>query len=214
MEPLQLIERIASKTAPGRSPSFTTANVVRALAMIDRCEIGRIALSKALGLGEGVTRTLLKHLSREGAIRVSRRGIALSPVGKQLANALRLKISSGVEVQPSPVTVARYNVAVQVTGVAQLVDKGIEQRDSAIKAGALGATTLVFSHNRLVMPTSKQDVFRDIPRVHEALLSKLNPRENDVVIIGSGETRMSAEIGAIAAALDLLKSALSLNGSS
>ncbi len=187
------------------------ANVIRALAVIDQCEIGRIALSKTLGLGEGVTRTLLKHLSREGIIRVSRRGIALSALGKELANVLRSKISNSVEVQPSPVTVARYNVAVQVAGVAQLVDKGIEQRDSAIKTGALGATTLVFSHKRLVMPTSKQDVFRDVPRVHEALLSKLDLRENDVVIIGSGETRMSAEIGAIAAALDLLKSELSLS---
>jgi predicted transcriptional regulator len=178
--------------------------------MIDQCEIGRIALSKALGLGEGVTRTLLKHLGREGVIQVSKRGIVLSAFGKELANDLRSKISNGVEVQPSPATVARHNVAVQVTGVAQLVHKGIEQRDSAIKAGALGATTLIFSDNRLVMPTSKQDVFRDIPRVHEALLSKLNPRENDVVIIGSGETKMSAEIGAVAAAVDLLKSKLSL----
>lgn len=208
MDPLQLIERVASKIAPGRSPSFTMANVVRALAMIDRREIGRITLSKELGLGEGVTRTLLKHLRREGVVRVSRRGIALSDFGKEIACHLRSKISVGIEVQSSPVTVAGHNIAVRVTGVTHLIDKGIEQRDSAIKAGALGATTFVFSNNRLVMPTSKEDVFKDVPLVHEALLSNLNPREDDVVIIGSGETKMSAEIGAIAAALDLLKSVL------
>jgi predicted transcriptional regulator len=208
MDPLQLIEKVASKIAPGRSPSFTMANVIRALAMIDRREIGRITLSKELGLGEGVTRTLLKHLRREGVVRVSRRGIALSNFGKEIASHLRSKISAGIEVQSSPVTVAHHNIAVLVAGVTHLIDKGIEQRDSAIKAGALGATTFVFSNNRLVMPTSKEDVFKDIPLVHEVLLSNLNPREDDVVIIGSGETKMSAEIGAIAAALDLLKSVL------
>ena len=61
-----MIEKVASKIAPGRVPSFNEAQVVKALEIIDAYgTVGRIRLSKELGLGEGATRTLLKHLKKE-----------------------------------------------------------------------------------------------------------------------------------------------------
>ncbi len=207
MELLQVIERVAAKIAPGRAPSANEAQVVKALEIIGAHEtVGRIRLSKALALGEGATRTLLKHLKKEGLIEGSRRGIMLSKHGEKLFSSLRSKISEGTEIPKGSLTVGPFNVAVLVRDVAHKVKRGIEQRDAAIKAGALGATTLVFSGNQLIMPFSEEAVFENISSIHSMLISELGPKENDVIIVGSGKNKTSAEIGAKMAALELLKS--------
>jgi len=206
LELLSTIERVTRKIAPGRAPSFTDAHVVRALEIIGSGEVvGRIRLSKELGLGEGTARTLVKHLKNEGIIKISKYGIMLSENGKKMFSDLKSKISEGIKVPQSPLTVGPFNIAVLVKGMARKIKRGLEQRDIAIKAGALGATTLVFSRNRLTMPSNEEDVFKSIPSIHDMLVSKLGPKENDVIIIGSGENKTSAEIGAKMAALELLK---------
>ena len=208
MEWLTVIEKVAGKIAPGRVPSFMEAHVIKALEIIGGGEaVGRIRLSKELGLGEGATRTLVKHLKNEGIIEVSRYGIVLSEYGKKLFSDLRSSISEGVEVPPSSLTVGPFNMAVLVRDVARAVKRGVEQRDTAIKAGALGATTLIFSRNKLTMPSvEEEDIFKGIPSIREVLLSRLCPKENDVILIGSGENKRIAEIGAKMAAFELLKS--------
>ena len=203
---LSIIERVTRKIAPGRAPSFNEAQVVKALEIIcAHGTVGRVRLSKELELGEGATRTLLKHLKKEGLIEGSRRGITFSEYGKKLFSNLRSKISEGIDVPNSPLTVGPFNIAVLVRNMAHGVRRGVEQRDTAIKAGALGATTLIFSRSKLVMPSSEEDVFKGISSIYDMLVSKLNPKENDVVIVGSGENKPSAEIGAKMAALELLK---------
>jgi len=162
-------------------------------------------MSKELELGEGTTRTLLKHLKKGGLIEGSRRGITFSEYGKKLFSNLRSKISEGIDVPNSPLTVGPFNIAVLVRDMAHGVRRGVEQRDTAIKAGALGATTLIFSRSKLVMPSSEEDVFKGISSIHDMLVSKLDPKENDVILIGSGENKKLAEIGAKMAALELLK---------
>jgi len=205
---LSIIERVASKIAPGRTPTFNEAHVIKAIEIISAYEaVGRIRLSKELQLGEGVTRTLVKHLKNEGVIEVSRNGIILLEYGEKLFSDLRSRISEEVEVPPSPLTVGPFNVAVLVRDAANVVKTGLEQRDTAIKAGALGATTLIFSRNRLTMPSVKgEDIFKGISSIHEMLMSKLDPKENDAIIIGSGENKRLAELGAKMAAFELLKS--------
>jgi len=207
LELLKVIERITSKIAPGRTPTFNEAHVIKTIEIISAYgAVGRIRLSKELGLGEGVTRTLVKHLKNEGTIEVLRKGIVLSEYGEKLFSDLRSRISEGIEVPPSPLTVGPSNVAVLVRDTARVVERGLEQRDTAIKAGALGATTLIFSRNKLTMPATEEDVFQGIPSIHDMLVSKLSPKENDVVIIGSGENKRLAELGAKMAAFELLKS--------
>jgi predicted transcriptional regulator len=203
---LKEIERITRKLAPGPAPAFNEAHVIKALEIIsDFGSVGRIRLSKELGLGEGTTRTLLRHLRKEGIIRSSRRGISFSEEGKGLFSNLRGKLSKGVEVPSSSLTVGPYNVAVLVRDSAQAVKSGMEQRDVAIKSGASGATTLIFTRNKLSMPTREQDISVGVPSLHNQLVTKLKPKENDVIIVGSGENREIAEVGAKMAAIKLLK---------
>ena len=203
---LEVIERVTRKIAPGPAPSFNEAHVVKALEIIGNYGIvGRIRLSKELGLGEGTTRTLLKHLKNEGITQSSRSGISFSETGKKLFSDLRSKVSEGVEVPSSPLTVGSFNIAVLVRDSAQAVGSGMEQRDTAIKSGASGATTLVFSGNKLSMPTCVNDISESTSSLHDEIVTKLNPNENDVIIVGSGENRKLAEIGAKMAAIKLLK---------
>ena len=203
---LEVIERVTRKIAPGPAPSFNEAHVVKALELIGKYGIvGRIRLSKELGLGEGTTRTLLKHLKNEGITQSSRSGISFSEEGKKLFSDLRSKLSEGVEVASSPLTVGAFNIAVLVRDSAQAVGSGMEQRDTAIKSGASGATTLVFSGNKLSMPACVNDISESTSSLHDEIVTKLNPNENDVIIVGSGETRELAEIGAKMAAIKLLK---------
>lgn len=204
---LGIMERVTRKIAPGPSPSFNEAHVIKTLELINNCQsIGRIKLSKELGLGEGTTRTLLKHLKKENLIQSSRNGVSLSEYGKKLFFDLSTKLSEGVEIPPSPLTVGTFNVAVLVRDSANAIGSGMEQRDTAIKSGATGATTLIFVDNKLSLPIGDENISKSMPRLHDDLINKLNPNENCVIIVGSGETKEIAEIGAKMAAIKLLKS--------
>lgn len=203
---LEVIERVATKIAPGRYPSFTEIQTIKALEMISTKEnIGRQRLSKLLELSEGVTRTLLKHLKIEGLIETSTSGIALSRFGKEVLSDIRSRISDPIEIPESHITVGPSNTAILVRNVANATKSGLEQRDAAIKVGAMGATTLIFTHNKLTMLGVNQDAFKDIQQVYDILVMKLKPKENDVIIIGSANEKGYAELGAKVAALELLK---------
>jgi predicted transcriptional regulator len=202
-----IIERVMRKIAPGPAPAFNEAHVVKTLELIGKYQtVGRIKLSKEMGLGEGTTRTLLKHLKNEGVIQSSRSGISFSGEGKKLFSDLRSQLSEGIDVPSSPLTVGAFNIAVLVRNAAHAIGSGMEQRDAAIKSGALGATTLIFSSNKLELPQEEENLCESMPELHDKLVTQLNPKENDVIIVGSGENRDLAEIGAKMAAIKLLKS--------
>ena len=206
MESLKVIKKVASRIAPGRIPTFQDVHVIKALEAIGtKKTVGRKRLSKLLGLSEGATRTLVKHLKIEGLIVTLKSGISLSKFGEKVFSDLKSKISHQVEIPKSPLTVGPFNVAVLVKNVAHAVKYGVEQRDAAIKVGALGATTLVFSDERLKMPGVQEDIFKGIQPIYNMLITNLKPEENDVIIIGSANEKLLAEFGAKAAALELLK---------
>ena len=206
MRLLEIIERVTRKIAPGPAPSFNEAHVVKALEIIgDYGIVGRIRLSKELWLGEGTTRTLLKHLKNEGITQSSRRGISFSEDGKMLFSDLRSKLSEGIDVASSPLTVGLFNIGILVRDSAKAVGSGMEQRDTAIKSGASGATTLIFSSNKLSLPTGEENISESMPELHDKLVTQFKPKENDVIIVGCGENRETAEIGAKMAAIKLLK---------
>jgi len=203
---LETVARVAAKIAPGRLPSFAEAHVVEALEDISGLgAVGRLRLSRDLDLGEGETRTLVRHLKNEGLIEVSRSGISLSEAGRKLLSGLRAVLSEQVAIPSTPLTVGRFNVAVRVAGMKNSVKYGLEQRDAAIKAGAKGATTLIFTKNGLVMPGTGEDMSKSGSSMIAAL-SKLSLNEGDVIIVGSADEKIKAELGAKTAALDLLKS--------
>ena len=99
-------------------------------------------------------------------------------------------------------TVGRSDYAVLVKSASGCVRYGVEQRDSALVAGAMGATTLVFDGERFHTPGI--ELF-PTPELFSELKDKLEPKAGDVVIIGTADNQLHAEIGAISSALELLR---------
>ena len=202
MEIFAVIEKVAAKTASGRQLAYTAAHVLKALELVSEKSIGRATLGRLLGLGEGTTRTMIKHLREAGMIRVNRRGISLAELGEQVLTQLHGMIAKGVEAPKGEHTVGEHNYAVLVKGASDNVRLGIEQRDAALVAGAKGATTLLYDGVHFQMPGIETPLDPSFTRF---LVDRLKPEANDVIIIGTASTLSAAEIGAKTAALELLK---------
>ena len=85
-----------------------------------------------------------------------------------------------------------------VKGFSFAVKLGIEQRDEAIRVGALGATTLLFNDGNFTMPSiTNYDSLKSESHIYRLLIDNLNPEQDDVIIIGSdNEDRRIAELAA------------------
>lgn len=180
----------------GPLPRFAEVHVRRALELIaEHKTIGRKQLAKKLGVGEGSMRTILNQLKKQSLITSSRGGHALTIKGRRaLGKPLKF-----VQIDAGDLTVGEADVVTIVRGAAAKVKRGIEQRDEAIKAGADGATVLVFKAGKLQFP----DGFARIDKKVGRLIETLGLRDGDVAIIGTGKDVTKAEAGARAAARTL-----------
>lgn len=183
--------------AIGPLPRFAEVHVRRALELIaEHGRIGRKQLAEELGVGEGSMRTILNQLKKRGLITSSRGGHALTPKGKRFLG----KPFEFVQIDAGDLTVGRVDVVTIVRGAARKVKRGIEQRDEAIKVGAMGATVLIFRREKFQFP----DGFLKIGKELSDTLRKIfKPREGDVIVIGSAGNAAKAEEGARAAARSL-----------
>jgi DNA-binding MarR family transcriptional regulator len=168
--------------------------------------IGRYALVDRLKLGEGVVRSMLSMLAKQGFVEVKRgRGCKLTPEGlKELEALLRSHHIAGLKPLDAPhLRMGAFNVAVQVKGAASKVRMGVEQRDEAVKAGALGAITLVFKGGRLLIPGVEKPLEEADPKLAEAIQGLFQLEEGDVVALCSSNERWVAEEAALAVAFSL-----------
>jgi len=163
--------------------------------------ISRAVLMDELGLGEGSIKTLVKHLKMNNLIENSNAGMWLTNKGKSIYSKLHGVIPSEMNLSACSITVGKFNYAVLVKNHGRNIGMGIEQRDAAIKIGAVGATTLIFEKGKFLMPDRNQVALRKDQKIHDALMGKLKPEDNDVVIIGSADDRNTAEMAAKNAAL-------------
>ena len=178
----------------GPLPRFTELHVRQALEFIaQQRRISRKELGEKLGIGEGSTRTILDRLKGRGLVTSSRGGHALTAKGRRWLG----KPLEYVRVDAGDLTVGEVDVATIVRGAAKKVKRGIEQRDEAIKAGADGATVLIFKGKRLRFPDSFMGIEERIART---FVEAFKPREGDVIVIGTAGNAAKAEAGARAAA--------------
>jgi len=184
-------------SAAGPLPRFTDAQIRRALELIaERKGIGRKQLARELGIGEGSIRTILNRLRERSFITSNRSGQLITAKGKrELGKALEY-----VQIDAGDLTVGDVDVATIVRKAAARVNRGIEQRDEAIKAGAAGATVLVYKSSKLQFPDGFLKVGQE---VSGELARAFKPREGDVIIIGTARDVAKAEEGAKAAARTL-----------
>ena len=201
---IMMFERVATRYAPSRPLSFDVVHVFAALQRIGNKGItSRNALCSGLVLGEGTVKTLVKHLKMQGLIKTSNRGTKMTAKGKGIYEGLLSAIPAEMSLPRCAVALSRFNYAVLLREFGFAVGLGIEQRDAAIKMGATGATTLLFKDNKFVMPAAgSNDSLKKERKVRRMLVEKLNPRDGDVIIIGSSDSNeKTAELGAKNAAL-------------
>ncbi|MCD6593464.1 DUF4443 domain-containing protein [Candidatus Bathyarchaeota archaeon] len=199
------LENLTSARASGPAPSFSAFDVVKVLrAIAEEGAIGRGKISEKSGLGEGAVRTLLRRLSKAGLVSTSRSGCSLTTKGENLWRKISEIIPHLSEIDKSELTFAEHNFVVQVRGVGKKVRKGLEQRDAAVRAGAKGAVTMVYRNKKLALPGLTDDISHSFPKAYRQIMSLMNLKENDVVIIACADTIENAEYGALAAAWTLI----------
>jgi len=179
--------------------------------------IGRYRLRKLLDLPEGVTRGLLKKLSNEGLIKVEgRKGFSLTQKGcEKLKQKLKeFNIEDIKELDVGSLKISGESIVIHLRNLECNVGSGLEQRDAAIKAGADGATTLIFKEEKLLLPFSGQ--LKVLPNdALQMFKEKFNLKEGDVLIIGFAKEKARALEGAfMASLLTLKKHPLKINFSS
>ena len=115
---------------------------------------------RELGLGEGSVKTLVKHMKMSSLIENSNAGMWFTDKGKTVYSKLRFAIPKEMDISKCSIALGKFNHAVLVKDLAHSIKSGIEQRDSAIKSGAVGATTMIFKNERLLMPNTREDLLR------------------------------------------------------
>lgn len=183
----------------GPIPKFKPYHVWKALyCLTHEAPIGRKKLAVLLGVGEGSTRTILALLQESNLISVKKNGVTLTSEGKKVWSAASMNISPYYD---DSLTIGHYNCAVQVPRAAFRVKYGCEERDSAIKSGATGATTLICSNGMLMFPGNEYPVSA---KAEKAIRNAFSLNNEDVIIIGTADTPEQAEEGAVTAGLELI----------
>ncbi|MFP3950984.1 MAG: DUF4443 domain-containing protein [Candidatus Bathyarchaeia archaeon] len=199
MDSLRQLRELSSRTAPGITPEFLPAHIWKTIELVYSEKIGRKSLAEALDLGEGTVRNIIRRLVEGGLLETSRTGMSLTSDGERLYRGLERHLT-GTELCRSNITVASKNYAVLVKAGEEYVERGIEQRDKALIAGARGATTITYLEDGFNIPGMEMEVD---PEMKQCLEERLHPEEGDAIVIGSANKMINAYIGAISAALDI-----------
>jgi hypothetical protein len=185
----------------GALPKYDLHHLLWSLFLVsENPRVGRKRLAKLMGLGEGTCRGVLRELDERGLISVSKGGISLSKRGKRMMSGLPAVHG---ELGLGPLALADFAHGVALRDHARFVKSGLEQRDAAMLAGAVGATALVFDKGALRFPDGRK--LEDDYSGDAALLTHLfKPAEGDVIVVGYGRDAVAAESGAFAAAATLV----------
>jgi hypothetical protein len=200
---VKLLEKVVNTDAPSRPISFNIVHIFNTLQLAKiNGHISRDLLRKELSLGDGSVKTLIKHLKMTNMIKTSNAGTILSDKGEKIISQILSCIPNETDIQKSSITIGKFNYVVLVKNMANAIKSGIEQRDIAIKAGAVGATTLIFKNDIFLIPETNFNALGEEPQLQKKLTESLHPENNDVIIIGSDhKSKKVAEMATKYAAL-------------
>ncbi len=203
---LNVIQRVMDRTHPGPLYTYTSIQVIDAILRLRGRSLGRGALARELGLGDGAVRTLINALKDHELIEVRKEGCVLTAKGNKTYSSLRKSISLPEEVGASPLTVGAHNIAIRVKGHSDGITTGVQERDAAIKEGGTGATILQYNNNLFKMPSGPDDCEKEYPDpIWDWLRLHLKVGQGDTIILGSGTTQLEARRAALAVVRRLLR---------
>lgn len=203
---MKILENLVDKRA-----GYSAAQVVKTLFLIAEKPLGRFELMKKLHLKEASVKTLLRNLTIHKLITPTVKGAVLTTKGRGLLRKIRKKIPRlPVEIDAQTYTdyglykklyKNRLDLAIVIKNVSHKIRDGVEQRDIAVKSGAMGATTLVQKNNNIVFPAGWYEIKREFS---DYLKGCFDIKNNDTIIISFGPSYSNVEEAALTVALSLL----------
>ena len=196
------LQNIVSRKGSSKVLTFSIPHVFKALQLLsDEKFVSRATLGKEIRLGEGAVKTLISHLKEAEMIDSTRSGNFLTDKGKKFTLQLQKIIPNECEIGKNSLTASKNNHAIILKKYSSAIKTGLEQRDYAIMYGSSGCTTLVFKNNKFVFPGEDKDCLSKDKKTRQILFEKLNPSNEDIIIISSSEDSFVAEISAKNSAL-------------
>ena len=180
---------------------FSDANIYWALHVLsDGRRVGRKKLSELVGIGEGSMRRIIDTLKEWNFIIVKQTGITITKAGQTFLTRIPIRV---VDVELGGSTVGAYSQSILVLGVSDKVYNGMQQRDAGIKVGATGCTTVVIRDGILMIPPD-WNIDEMNPELAYKIRKDTGITQNDVIIVGSADTKILAIEAAINAAFELI----------
>jgi len=172
----------------GIRPAFKRAHVVITLLKLLKEPIGRIALSRELGIGEASSRTLLNRLRELGIVKVDNvAGALLTSWGREVVEEFLNKVKLIGQIDLSDVfsdNISNY-AGVIIDGIKNIESAGgvLKVRDLFVRYGAEGALILYYVDNELMMPLPRgySRISKNTNYYRE--LMKMELRNGDAVLI-------------------------------
>jgi DNA-binding MarR family transcriptional regulator len=200
----RFVESLASPKGPGPSTTFSMFHIFYALELMAEKPIGRNKLAAKLNVGEGAIRTIISRLKGAGLIATSKEGCNLTDKGLSVWKNFVEVYPKRAEIRKTALTTSKYNYAFLVKNKAHKVKSGIDQRDAAIMGGARRALVIVSKNGRLKIESVSNNIEEEFPEAGKEILEKLEPEENDVIIIAGADDPVKAKRGAFAASWVLI----------
>ena len=213
--------------SPTIKPTFEVVHVILALFIFgDNMDgIGRYRLEKELLIGSGTAKSLIRKLNENIRFIITpdqnkrkchvltKKGLTFLNTTKKLIPLIKEGDSSVLkDIIIKPEEDSTFFSLVK--NAATKITDGVSQRDAAIKIEGSGATCLVFDGKNLIFPSKSSTGHENALMVLETRIQtyfeshlaqeNLNLEENDVIIVGSGESPQKARLSALNAALTLL----------
>lgn len=165
--------------------------------------MGRKALSNYVGIGEGSMRSLLNVLEGFDMVTVTRMGVSITPVGRELLDALGART---VDMYIPLYVLGKFQQSIVVKDAAERVFNGIDQRNAGIRAGGDGCSTWTMKDGRIIM-LPNWDMDEHEPSIALKIRHHTRMVDGDVLIIGGGDSKHVAMMAAADAALQLVRPA-------
>ncbi len=205
-DPYSIFVQSLSKAVQPKGPAaaYTPVHVIKAMFVIESSKsVGRVMLSRVLGIGEGSVRTIIKRLQQHSLISIdSIGGCALTPVGREVLGQIKKGMVSSGTIDLGGMGVAYPAFAIQVS-LDVSAHSVLKLRDVAIKWGAEGAIVFHFSGGKIVVPSITEDLSQLSPSMHYELMSKFKLQEGNYVLASFANDSASAEMSALAVFLYL-----------
>ncbi|MEJ5293537.1 MAG: DUF4443 domain-containing protein [Candidatus Methanosuratincola sp.] len=199
------VQSLSKNVQPkGPAAAYTAVHVIKALIVIESSKsVGRVMLSRVLGIGEGSVRTIIKRLQQQSLISIdSIGGCALTSIGREVLGKVKKGMVSSCKVDLSGMGVGYPSYAIQIS-LDISAHSVLKLRDVAIKWGAEGAIVFNFSGGRIVVPSITDDLSQTSPSMHYELMNRFRLQEGDHVIATFAHDADSAEMSALAVFLFL-----------